>query len=323
MIRKAFLFSTMMLFALQVSAQEKISTLEAQSASLMQEKKYEQALPVMENLLVRTKNPKYDFQLAQLHSLLGNKEKALMYLNAYLQKGKIDTTIQSYIEFIPDFEPLHDMPEWKVFVQQIKEHNLNETSPYKDVIAVLDEVFDKDQNIRKDYNLLIAKGKGGTREEEVLIEKMQAIDSSNLIEIEKILDKYGWLGREEIGHKGVTTLFIVIQHADLEVQKKYQPILEKAVKDNKLEASNYAILVDRIAMREGKRQIYGSQIVVIDNKGAVLWPVEDIDNVDQRRATVKLTPTLEEYVSKNTGKKWSIEKYKEDVAALEKELNIK
>jgi len=41
--------------------------------------------------------------------------------------------------------------------------------------------------------------------------------------------------------------------------KKYLPVVESAVKEGKTLASNLAVLKDRITLREGGKQIYGSQ----------------------------------------------------------------
>jgi hypothetical protein len=44
-------------------------------------------------------------------------------------------------------------------------------------------------------------------------------------------------------------------------------------------------------MREGKKQIYGSQLTRNNMTGKYeLWPVEDEENLDKRRASVGLEP---------------------------------
>jgi hypothetical protein len=45
-----------------------------------------------------------------------------------------------------------------------------------------------------------------------------------------ILQKYGWLGHEEIGDQANTTLFMVIQHSDQVAQEKYLPMLRSSKK---------------------------------------------------------------------------------------------
>lgn len=59
---------------------------------------------------------------------------------------------------------------------------------------------------------------------------------------------------EVVGNKGSTTLFLVIQHADLGTQVKYLPMVREAVKQHKAQASNLALLEDRVALGQGKNK---------------------------------------------------------------------
>ena len=45
-------------------------------------------------------------------------------------------------------------------------------------------------------------------------------------------------------------------HADLKFQKKHLPIMKEAVRKELINASDYAVLTDRIRMKEGKPQKY-------------------------------------------------------------------
>jgi hypothetical protein len=119
----------------------------------------------------------------------------------------------------------------------------------------------------------------------------------NLIAVSKILDEKGWLGVDEVGETGNSTLFLVIQHADLETQLKYLPMMRKAAKEGKAELSSLALLEDRVALRQGKKQIYGSQIGwdSVSGKYYVL-PLENPEKVDERRAQMNLPP-LNDYTA--------------------------
>ena len=145
---------------------------------------------------------------------------------------------------------------------------------------------------------------------------IQEKDSINLIAVSSILDQYGWLGSEVVGQQGNSALFLVIQHADINTQQKYLPMMREAVKSGKARGSNLALLEDRVALRQGKKQIYGSQIGrdPITNLYFVS-PLEDPDNVDKRRAEVGLGP-LADYVSK-WNIQWDVEQYKKDLPSLE------
>ena len=138
-------------------------------------------------------------------------------------------------------------------------------------------------------------------------------DSVNQIKVRSLIDKYGWLGPNEIGDDGASTLFLVIQHADLKTQEKYLPVLRAAVQNGRAKASRLALLEDRVALREGKKQIYGSQLYlnVITNDAYVL-PLEDPDHVDQRRAKVGLQ-SMANYMQDNFNVTWDLSKYYKDL----------
>jgi hypothetical protein len=141
-------------------------------------------------------------------------------------------------------------------------------------------------------------------------------DSINLGKVTEILDKYGWVGVDKVGGQANQTLFLVIQHSDLKTQQKYLPMMREAVKNNNASSSSLALLEDRVALGEGKKQIYGSQIGY-DNETNTEYvlPLEDPDNVDKRRATVGLGP-LADYV-KRWNIIWNIEEYKKQLPEIE------
>lgn len=120
-------------------------------------------------------------------------------------------------------------------------------------------------------------------------------DYFNLIKVKAILDKYGWLGADSIGKQGNQTLFLVIQHSDIATQRKYLPMMRKAVIDGRANGSAWALLEDRVALADCGMQIYGSQVGV-DQKTLkrFIFPINDEINVNKRRANVGLEK-LEDY----------------------------
>ena len=142
-------------------------------------------------------------------------------------------------------------------------------------------------------------------------------DSVNLIRVTKILDEYGWLGPDIVSERGNTALFLVIQHGDITTQEKYLPMMREAVANGKAKGSSLALLEVRVAIRQGKKQIYESQIGREPETGRYyVQPLEDPDHVDERRAAVGLSP-LAEYV-RMWGIPWDVEKYKKALPVIEK-----
>ncbi len=123
---------------------------------------------------------------------------------------------------------------------------------------------------------------------------MRYIDSTNLVQVELLIAKYGWMGRSFVGDRGNSALFFVIQHADLATQLKYVSLLEKSVEVGESRPSNLALLQDRILMRQGKKQIYGSQVVYSETGEQIFYQIEDEKNVNIRRAKMGMQP-LEDY----------------------------
>ncbi len=180
----------------------------------------------------------------------------------------------------------------------------------------LNAIDELDQRYRNQMEEVRMKYGGGTKEMKTLFTLMNEADSVNLVKVKAIIDKYGWLGADVIGDQGNTTLFMVIQHSDVKTQEDYLPLMRQAVANGKAKASSLALLEDRVAMFEGKKQIYGSQLRWdMKNNTYLIAPMDDPDNVDKRRASVGLG-SLAEYLS-NFGLTWNVEQYKKDLPQIE------
>jgi hypothetical protein len=135
------------------------------------------------------------------------------------------------------------------------------------------------------------------------------IDSVNLKKVKAILDQYGWVGPKVVGGQASQALFLVIQHSDLASQQKYLPLMREAVKRGDAMGSALALLEDRVALGEGRKQTYGSQIGRDEKSGKFyVLPLEDPDHVDERREKVGLGK-LADYV-KRWDIEWNVEEYK-------------
>jgi len=151
---------------------------------------------------------------------------------------------------------------------------LAQTPQYKELAEKLKVILELDQKYRNTSDWKM----------------MHKQDSLNLTEVAEILDTHGWLGPEEVGKDGSSAIFLVIQHAELPTQEKYFPMMKEAVKNKKARPQDLALLEDRILMRQGKKQIYGSQITSGPDNIMKVHPIEDPANVDKRRADVGLPP---------------------------------
>ena len=185
------------------------------------------------------------------------------------------------------------------------------------ISADLDAIWKTDQGIRMELIQLQQQGKTNTSEFKELISEMKTQDSINQKKVIEILQN-GW--PENLNLQQNQTIFLVIQHADVDTQKKYLPIIESAVKNGKTLASNLALLKDRIALREGGKQIYGSQVWYDAKTGKnYVRPIENPEKVDSLRAEVGL-PDMKTYLQQAFQMNWSLEKYYKDLPKLQELL---
>jgi hypothetical protein len=150
-----------------------------------------------------------------------------------------------------------------------------------------------------------------------LKQEIKSDDSMNLEKVKKMIQKYGWLGYDEIGNDCNFILFNTIQKADLQTQVAYFPIVKAAVKNKKALKVHEVYLQDRIYLNQGRRQIYGSQVLLDpETEKYFVLPLEEPESVDKRRAEVGLQP-MADYINK-WDLKWNIEKYKKELPKYEK-----
>ena len=152
-----------------------------------------------------------------------------------------------------------------VTVSQINCDNVN---------SLLDEAYRRDQEIRK---------------EGVAYEAM--VDHKNL-ELVISIDQVCGLPEGIENEKQINIIWLVIQHSKAEYRKRYIKYFVDANEDGAIDAGSIALMQDRMAMDDGKPQIYGSQLL-----GDNLYNLRDASTVDQRRASVGLGP-LKEYLSR-------------------------
>lgn len=247
-------------------------------------------------------------------------KKAFEWLNLAIDNGYENLY---HLKKDNDLTILHPEKEWQKIITKLQKKLNNMEANYdKPLQEELLSIFEEDQNIRKVFMTIYKSPNYDKKKIDSIGKIINYKDSLNLIKISKILDEKGWIGENVVGSQANQTLFLVIQHSDLETQQKYLPMMRDAVKKRNAKASSLALLEDRIALREGRKQIYGSQLAKnpATNK-QYISPLEDPDNVDKRRAEVGLG-TIAEYAQK-WGIVWDVEAYKKELPELEKLEKIK
>lgn len=195
---------------------------------------------------------------------------------------------------------------------QTDSFELDSSKFQKGLLPVLDTIGKDDQAYRLKMIELLRNG-ALQQEVDSIRNVIWEVDRINLVKVEKILAEYGWLGPQDVGVEGSQALFLVIQHADLATQRRFLPMIRAAEKEGKTLSSNLALLEDRIAMREGRRQLYGSQGFTDKMTGQkYVYPVVDPDQLDERRSSMGLPP-MESYVLG-----WDLKAYKEKLLEIER-----
>lgn len=228
----------------------------------------------------------------------GNVDYAFSLINELIDED----LFLDEIETDRNFKILHKEAKWATLIDKIKEIKSNY---YEDIRLRVKDVQNRDQGIR----LLYLNTENDSLKVAIHNYMRTVVDKDCAEEVCSILDKYGWLGADEIGSEANETLFLGIQHVDdLIVQEKYLPKLKNAVNSGKAEGWHLAFLTDRILMNQGKKQIYGTQkIISKDPEKSFIIPLEYPDKVDELRGELGMS-TLAEALEEE-GIQWSLEEY--------------
>lgn len=169
---------------------------------------------------------------------------------------------------------------------------------------LLSQAYEKDQKVRFELmNLTKRVNNAGTNNVSAAVAdslmmlsgQMQVIDIENQNLIASVL-KDGL--PEDLSPQSYKTIWLIVDHADLKQQKHYLPLMEKAASKGLISANNYAVLTDRIRMREGKPQKYGTQSYTVTSDGkqvTYIWPVENPEKLNELRKEIE-AGSIEEYV---------------------------
>ena len=140
-----------------------------------------------------------------------------------------------------------------------------------------------------------------------MMREVTSVDSANLAYIRQLVDSIGWPGGDRFGADAAHAAFMLVQHADRDpdFQARMLPQLTAAVERGEASPIDLAYLVDRVRVKQGRPQVYGTQYDVAkdaagnvtagpDGKLRYLIPVVvKPDELDARRAAAGLKPWSE------------------------------
>ena len=163
--------------------------------------------------------------------------------------------------------------------------------------AELLEMGRRDQEIRAKLVPFFSAPSSGAPSEELLAfaAEQRAIDEANISRLGDIVAEHGWPGKTLVGEEASNVAGMLVQHTDLERQKRYLPILKAAASVGEASAWRVAMLEDRIRVNGGENQLYGSQFAPGPDGQCRITPIDDPSHVDERRQAVGLPP-MQEYL---------------------------
>jgi hypothetical protein len=126
---------------------------------------------------------------------------------------------------------------------------------------------------------------------------VHAIDEDNLAFLIEMIGRHGWLGSDLVGTDGASACWLMVQHAPLENQDAWLPLMEQALGDGLAKPGELVYLQDRVNMRHGRPQTHGSQSWGSGSGEVRLWPVTDPATLNARRAQVGLPPLGDDIIA--------------------------
>lgn len=160
----------------------------------------------------------------------------------------------------------------------------------KDIINKILKMAEREQSLRMKYL------KTNSEED---FQMVKDVDKINREEFKKIFKETGYIS-SEYGKDVQLAAFLIVQHMpkdDTSFMKQYLSLMKDDL--GNINPLNYAQLVDRVRIYEGKNQLYGTQFTSIEDKKDIyrLHKVYNSKEVDKRRKEMGLEP-LKEYIKK-------------------------
>jgi len=234
-----------------------------------------------------------NYQLACYNSLLQNNDSAFHYLNKSIELGARPEDIITDT----DFNSLHSDKRWDAIINFLKSKYLSSykkiTNPELSVDLWLLGIEDQRyRTLLKNYKL----------NERVM--ETPDMWEKRINYIKRIVKESGWPTISAVGEKSAESVFLIIQHANLDDIKEILPLIIETTNRGEVKWSNAAMMIDRyLSMTEGV-QIYGTQFCnngkMNKETGKIEWgklsfyPIADEENINLRRKSIGLKP-FEEY----------------------------
>ena len=106
----------------------------------------------------------------------------------------------------------------------------------------------------------------------------------------------GWFRESIYGEEAAGAAFLIVQHSNVDLWRRFVPVLEPLVATGEVDGQRYGLMYDRLAINEGRPQRYGTQMICKAGRWVIDYDnLEDPQNADARRAAMGFMQTLAEY----------------------------
>ncbi|MFS2111188.1 DUF6624 domain-containing protein [Sphingomonas sp. Sphisp140] len=124
--------------------------------------------------------------------------------------------------------------------------------------------------------------------------RMAEIDAANTAALKLLLPADGWFRNGRDGRQVTHGAWLIAQHSpDDAFRIKVLGAMGDRLSVGDVDAMDFALITDRVLVRQGGLQVFGSQAGCVEGRLAIL-PIADPDKVDERRARIGWAKTLAE-----------------------------
>jgi hypothetical protein len=266
----------------------------SQGLSAYQSGNHERAIELYQAAIVKgLKSPEGPYNIACCQALLGKPDDAFKSLTLAIERGWKNV---EHLKSDTDLTSLHGESRWNETVKACEAarekyfQSLKEPELARELLKRRDE----DQRLRFAWQRAPRQlTPGEPVADSKLLHDLERVDRENTEYMKKAIDRHGWPGRSLVGEDASRAAWLLVQHApEVEFQARCVELMKEAQKKNEVNAQDLAYLTDRVLVRQGKKQIYGTQFRG-EGRESKPFPIEDEENVDRRRAEIGLQPLAE------------------------------
>lgn len=242
-------------------------------------------------------------------SLVKERPKAFEQLNFLADSLKYAE--YQYVIELNDFDNLKKDKEWPIVTEKIKRNMELAVSKWNfSLMKELNDIYKSHVAIRNELKDAETKYGFDSPQHKAIQSKKDSTDYSNMNVLLNSIEKNGWPGVNTVGKQAGSIALYMVQSSSLNIQEQLLPIIQESVRDGATPPSYAAHLEDRLLLKQGKKQLYGTQVGRHPRTGEYLvLPIENPENLDTRRKAMGLE-SMSTYL-KYWDLTWSLANYEE------------